>query len=151
MKTKQEKKEINEEKIQEKYIEYQMIEEQLKKLYEQREMFQKQIDELENLLAAIKDIENIKPGAELFVPLSSGIFVKAEIKETKQVLVNVGDNVVIPKTIPDTALLLKKQQGEISLYKERIQQNIGMLVLHQQKVEAELYEFVKEKEKEKEK
>lgn len=153
MKNKQEKNEIKENKesrtklikeelqtaLQEKYMEYQMLEEQLKQVQEQIQTLHKQKEDLHSLQDAVHKIAETKEQTELFVPVSSGIFVKAEIKENKEFLVNVGNNVVVPKSIPDTIALIQKQKKELETYEKTMMQNLQLLLLHQQKVETELY------------
>ncbi|PIN79844.1 prefoldin subunit alpha [Candidatus Woesearchaeota archaeon CG10_big_fil_rev_8_21_14_0_10_34_8] len=130
--------------LQEKYMEYQMIEEQTKQMNEQLQTFEKQIEELDSIKEALKSIKDTKAGTELFVPISSGIFIKAEIKETKELLVNVGDNVIVPKTIDDAVKLVKKQQDDIKEYKEKVMQNTEMLMLHGKKIEQDVLKLAQE-------
>ena len=132
--------------LEEKYMEYQMVQEQLNKMTEQSQTLQKQAEELDGIKEAIKNIEKAKIGTEMFVPISAGIFIKAEIKETKEVLMNVGNNVVVPKSISSAVELIKKQQTEIEAYEKTMQQNIQILLLHQQRIESELSAFVKQNE-----
>jgi prefoldin alpha subunit len=125
--------------MQEKYMEYQMLEEQLKQAQEQVQTLNKQKEELEGLKEAVMEIGKTKEGNEMFVPISSGIFIKAQIKDNKELLVNVGDNVVVPKSINDAVALIKRQKEEIDKYETAMAQNVQLIMLHQQKVEAELY------------
>ncbi len=140
---KKESKEEIQQAIQEKYMEYQMMQEQLTKMTEQRETLRKQEEDLDDIKGAIENIQKTRIGSEMFVPISSGIFVKAEIKETNQVLVNVGDNIIVPKTIADAVQLIQKQHNEIENYEKTVQQNIQILLLHQQRIENELYALTK--------
>ena len=132
--------------MQEKYMEYQMLEEQLKQAQEQVQTLSKQKEELEGLKEAVMEIGKTKEGNEMFVPISSGIFVKAQIKDNKELLVNVGDNVVVPKSIHDAVALIKKQKEEIEKYEATMAQNLQLIMLHQQKVEAELYSMTQDAE-----
>ena len=145
-----EKKKISQEELQsalqEKYMEYQVLEQQVKQVEEQNQTLQKQIEDLNSIKEAIESMEKTKIGSELFVPISAGIFVKAEIKENTELLVNVGDNVVVPKSIKDAIKLVEKQEQEILKYKETMANNHTMLILHQQQLEAELYAMTKDQE-----
>ena len=145
-----EKKKISQEELQsalqEKYMEYQVLEQQVKQVEEQNQTLQKQIEDLNGIKEAIESMEKTKVGSELFVPISAGIFVKAEIKENTELLVNVGDNVVVPKSIKDAIKLVEKQEQEILKYKETMANNHTMLILHQQQLEAELYAMTKDQE-----
>ncbi len=132
--------------LQEKYMEYQVLEQQVKQVEEQNQTLQKQIEDLNGIKEAIESIEKTKVGSELFVPISAGIFIKAEMKQNNELLVNVGDNVVVPKSIKDAIKLVEKQEQEIQKYKETMANNHALLVLHQQQLEAELYAMTKEHE-----
>ena len=145
-----EKKKISQEELQsalrEKYMEYQVLEQQVKQVEEQNQTLQKQIEDLNGIKEAIESMEKTKIGSELFVPISAGIFIKAEIKQNNELLVNVGDNVVVPKSIKDAITLVEKQEKEIQKYKETMASNHAMLMLHQQQLEAELYAMTKDQE-----
>ncbi len=144
------KKKITQEELQsalqEKYMEYQVLEQQMKQVEEQNQTLQKQIEDLNGIKEAIESMEKTKIGSELFVPISAGIFIKAEIKQNNELLVNVGDNVVVPKSIKDAITLVEKQEKEIQKYKETMASNHAMLILQQQQLEAELYAMTKDQE-----
>jgi prefoldin alpha subunit len=140
-KTKKVSQEEMQKRLQEKYMEYQMIEEQTKKVQEQLDTFDKQIEELNTIQNAVEDLEKTRKGTEIFVPVSSGIFIKAEIKKTTELLVNVGDNVVVEKSIKDAIELIKKQQTDIQDYKSKVTENASMLMIHSKKIEQEVLEM----------
>lgn len=137
-------KEDSQKQMQEKYIEYQMLEEQTKQLHEQLQTVTKQIEELEGIYAALEHISATEKGTELLVPVSSGIFLKTALQENSQFLVNVGDNVVVPKSFSDALALIKKQQKEIYIFRENLAKNLQVILMHQQRVEAELLALVQE-------
>lgn len=128
--------------IQEKYLEYQMLEQQIKQLQEQLQTVAKQLEELEGIRDAIQRIEKTPHGTEVLVPMSSGIFLKTTLQETTHLLVNVGDNVVVPKSFSDALSLIKKQQGDIQAFQENLAKNFQLMLMHQQRIEAELLSMV---------
>ena len=130
--------------MQEKYLEYQMLEQQTKQLQEQLQTVAKQLEELEGIRDAIQRIEKTQKGTEILVPMSSGIFLKTALQDTSHLLVNVGDNVVVPKSFSDALALIKKQQGDIQTFQENLVQNLQLMLMHQQSVEAELLSMVQE-------
>lgn len=134
--------------LQEKYMEYQMLEEQLKQVQEQVQTIKKQQEELEGIREALDYLSKTTTGTELLVPVSSGIFVKASITETKNVLMNVGDGVVVPKSMNDAVALISKQKEELSSYLDTLQQNLQLLVLYHERIETELQQIVQQQEKE---
>ncbi len=130
--------------IQEKYLEYQMLEQQTKQLQEQLQTVARQLEELEGIRDAIQRIEKTPKGTEVLVPMSSGIFLKTALQETTHLLVNVGDNVVVPKSFSDALILIKKQQGDIQTFQGNLAKNLQVMLMHQQRVEAELLSLAQE-------
>ncbi len=137
-------KEDTQKQLQEKYFEYQMLEEQTKQVQEQLQTVTKQIEELDSIHDALERISKTKTGTEVLVPLSSGIFLKTTLQENTQVLVNVGDNVVVPKSFSDALVLVKKQQKDIQTFQENLAKNLQVILMHQQRVEAELMALAQE-------
>ena len=62
----------------------------------------------------------MKQGTEILVPLSSGIYTKAEIKDSKNVIVNVGSNVTTVKDIDSTKKLIEAQIEDVKNLHERL-------------------------------
>ena len=133
----------NEEELQKKYMEYQMIEQQVKSTQEQLEKFEQQLQELDGVKTALTDIKNSKEGTETLVPLSSGIFIFANLANTKKCKVNVGAGVCVEKSIEDTKALLEKQQNEIEKYREQVTQHLTMFSEHLQKAEKDMETLIK--------
>jgi len=118
---KQSKKQTQEElqkTLQEKYMEYQMFEEQVKQIQEQVQTIQKQQEELEGIKDSLEHLSETAVGTELLVPLSSGIFVTSKISDTKTVLMNVGDGVVVPKSMKDALVLGIRYQKKGGTFSE---------------------------------
>lgn len=89
----------------------------LEKLLEDLENNSKSIDLLKE---QIKELETIKNGEEILAPIANGIFVKATLKDSKTLKVNVGKGIVLDKTIPETIELIEKQEKEIKNTKEQV-------------------------------
>jgi len=84
--------EDREKKAQEMYMQFQMLDQNIKQLQRQFEMITNQLIELSVTSSSLDEFNKIDNGKEVFVPLSSGIFAKANIKDTSELLVNVGAN-----------------------------------------------------------
>src|SRR3989344_2299124 len=95
--------------IQQKYLELQIANQQIKQLRQHIQQFEEQLSELLLLDQGIDSLSETKIGTEMLVPLSSGIFVKVELKDNKILAVNVGSGTVVKKSISDTKGLIKKQ------------------------------------------
>ena len=105
--------EEKEKKAQEMYMEFQMLDQHIKQLQKQLEVITHQLMELSVTGNSLDEFDKIKSGKEIFVPMSSGIFAKASISNTSELLVNVGANVVVKKDVASTKKLIHNQIEEI--------------------------------------
>jgi prefoldin alpha subunit len=103
----------SERKAQETYYEFQALEQHMKQLQSNLEMITQQLMEAAITKRSLDEFKEIKPGKEAFVPLSTGIFAKAAISETSEVLVNVGANIVVVKDIESAKALVQNQVEEM--------------------------------------
>lgn len=104
----------NEEQLQQKVLQFQMLQQQLEQVNQHLEMLTQQAAELDISINAVKEIGETKINNEILAPLAGGIFLKAELKENQKLIVNVGSGVTVEKTIPQVVELLQHQQVEIS-------------------------------------
>jgi len=99
--------------IQEKYMEYQMIAEQIQELQKQIQALSEKQTEVLSVIESLDELKNTKEGKEILFPISSGIFAKAKIQNTYNLLVNVGGNIVVSKDIEGAKKLLQENIEDI--------------------------------------
>ena len=51
---------------------------------------------------SLDDFSSLKKDSETLTTIANGIFAKSKITDTKELLVNVGSNVVVKKSIPES-------------------------------------------------
>ena len=102
-----------EEKMQKLYLEFQMLDQQIKQLEKQSTALNNQLMELMMTNQSLDDMKNTKEGTEILTPLSSGIYAKAELKDNKSFIVNVGANIALIKGVDSTKKLIETQIDEI--------------------------------------
>lgn len=112
MQAKEEK--LNEEEIKEKFTEFQMLQQQMEQINEHLEQLNQQNAELEISLNAVRELEKTPLHNEILAPLANGIFLKAELKDNTKLVVNVGSDVTVERTISEVVALLQQQQQELS-------------------------------------
>ena len=100
---------MEEQKLQELYVEFQMLTQHLKQLQQQQQILSQQMMEIAQSAHSLEDISLVKQGTETFVPLSSGVFIKAKILDTENVIVTVGANAAASKTTKEAKELMDKQ------------------------------------------
>jgi prefoldin alpha subunit len=102
-----------EEKLQKLYLEFQMLDQQIKQLEKQNTALDNQLRELMMTNQSLEDIKKIGNGTEILMPLSGGIYAKAELKDNKNLIVNVGANITVSKDVESTKKLIETQIDEI--------------------------------------
>ncbi|MBS3165919.1 prefoldin subunit alpha [Candidatus Woesearchaeota archaeon] len=104
---------LNEEQMKEKYKEFQYIQKQIEQVSEHIEMLNQQRGELDATISAMNDLVLVEPNSEILAPIANGIFIKGTITD-KKLVVNVGADTTVERTIPEVITLLEKQKEEIT-------------------------------------
>lgn len=130
--------------IQQKYMEYQMLEQQLKQLQQQIEKLQEQKGEAQQVEQGIDDFEQAKPGDEILVPISGGIFFKTTLNESDKFLVNVGSGVVVEKNLKGVKKLINQQVDDITKYNDAMMTELTKMAIRHSSLEEELKKLVED-------
>lgn len=129
--------------LQQKYVALQMMEAQIKDLQEELEKLEHRNQELMSLGQSLGNFAAGKPGKSLS-SVGMGIYAESELKNTKEVLVNVGSGILVKKPVSETKDLIQKQieaSGEIL---EKLTQNLQLLVQRANELQGEMQELVKD-------
>jgi len=140
----QNNKEQKQQVAQQKYMELQMVNNQVKELQKQIQALENQVGEVDNILNNLDELKEIKVGSEILVPVANGIFLKAELKDSNNMKVNVGSNTVVVKTIDETKKLLGDQSIEISEVHDQLVAQLKKIMAHAERTEEELKGMVQE-------
>jgi len=113
------------------------IEEQIRK-----ESIKAEINEIQNQLQAISEkitelnvvflsMDELKKhkNREILLPVGSGFFMKGTISGEESVLVNVGADVVIPKSFESAKETIKNQREELELLNSRLNKELEKIAL----------------------
>ncbi len=134
-----------EKKAQEMYMQFQVIDQNIKQLQRQLEAVTRQLMELSATTSSLDEWDSIKAGKEILVPLSSGIFAKAVIKDTSELLVNIGANVVVQKDNASTKKLIQNQIGEIQGIQKQMIGELDKMTSYASQLELQIQEMVAKK------
>jgi len=124
-------------------MQMQLIEQQMQQVQKQLKIIEGQIQELNLTEQALDDLKTTKPGTEILVPMASGIFVKAELKENKELAINVGADTVVKKDVDEAKKLITDQIEEVTKMQQELNSNLEKLALSAQMVEKELQKLIK--------
>ncbi|MBU0536789.1 MAG: prefoldin subunit alpha [Nanoarchaeota archaeon] len=131
--------------LQQKYLELQMLDQHIKQIQQNVELIENQLSELDQINQALDDLTSVKEGTEIFVPVTGGVFAKAELKDNKNLLVNVGAGTTVNKSIPETRDMISNQINEIADTRDQLLEQLQKAVRKAQKIQEELQE-IQEKE-----
>lgn len=124
--------------LQQRYMEMQYMQQHLTQYQQQLEMLNTQIEDCDRILEGLDEISKKKPGEEMLVPISNGIFAKAKLDDTSKLVINVGSNVAAEKNVDDAKTLIKKQKAEMERTKIQLTDVMGSITEQMQMVEKEL-------------
>ena len=133
-----------EEKVQKLYIEFQLLNQQIQQLEKQNEALNNNLMELIMTNQSLDDLKDIKEKTEILVPVSAGIHAKAEIKDVKSFVVNVGANVALVKDLKSTKEIIKNQIVEIRELQESLAEQLQERVAKASSMEQEINQIASE-------
>ena len=106
-------RETFEKELQRKYLQLQLYKHQLNTLIEQKNSIESRVEELRMTIHALEGLEKIKKGDEMWSSVGSSAFVMSDIKDTENVLINIGAGVVIKNTRKRSAEILQSRLNEM--------------------------------------
>ncbi len=134
-----------EKKAQEMYMQFQVIDQNIKQLQKQLEMVTHQLMDLSVTRGSLDELDKVKAGNEIFVPISSGIFARAVIKDTSELLVNIGANVVVKKDNASTKKLIQDQIEEVKGIQKQMIEELEKMTGYASQIELQLQEIAAQK------
>ena len=129
---------MNQEEQQKKALEFQILYSQLEQYQEQLTNFQKQKQNLANLLSSLEEISKLKKGDQFLSPLSSGVLVKTSLQENDKVLMAVGANVLVKKSIKEAIESIQEQEKQITLMTAQLKSETERLASYVNSLQQEL-------------
>ena len=133
-----------EEKVQKLYIEFQLLNQQIQQLEKQNEALNNNLMELMVTNQSLDDLKDVKEKTEILVPVSTGIHAKAEIKDGKSFVVNVGANIALVKDLKSTKEIIKNQIVEIRELQESLAGQLQERVAKASSMEQEISQIASE-------
>ncbi|MDD5177731.1 MAG: prefoldin subunit alpha [Candidatus Nanoarchaeia archaeon] len=121
---------MNEERL----LELQTISYQIQQLQEQLQLIEEQFMELSVLSESLESLKHSKASDGL-IPVGAGVFIEGAIKNTEKVILNVGSNVMVKKSIEDAKNLVEKQIHETREVAEQIKEEINHGLIELRKLE----------------
>ncbi|HLC99186.1 MAG TPA: prefoldin subunit alpha [Candidatus Nanoarchaeia archaeon] len=132
--------------LQKRYLELQLLDQQIKQIQKNIELIENQMAELESMSISLEELSSVKPGTEIFVPVAGGVFAKAELKDNKDLVINVGAGTAVKKSITQTKGMIANQINDIASARDELLMQLHQFVSKAQKIQQDLIKLQEEKE-----
>lgn len=123
---------------QNKILEFNALELQLNELEQQRAVVEKQLNELRILENALGQLEEIKPGKEMFTQLGQDIFLNSRLQDNKKVLINLGSKIFAKKSVEEAKESVVLKIKKFETLNEKIIEEIKSIIKVLMELEAEI-------------
>jgi len=133
--------------LQQKYLELQLLEQQIKEVQQQQQILNHRLNELTKLKESLSDLEKFKENKKLFSQIGPSVFIKTELKDSKNVLMDVGSGIVVEKPISEAVKLISSQLEEINNNLGLITQHLSNAAMQAQSIQEELQSLQAKSEK----
>ncbi len=125
-------------KLQEKYVELQLLSMQIKQLEEQLNVLDQKAQELVILRESMRRLGELKASAKSLAPIGPGIFVPGTVDPTKGVLINVGAGVIVNKSFDEAENTINTQLHQIEDITLELSNNLRAMAEQAQVTEMEI-------------
>jgi len=120
------------------YMEFQVLNQQLKEFQQKLTTIGQQMNEIMVIKEAVSDLGEAQVGSDMLAPMAAGIFVKSKLMDNKEVLINVGNNVVVGKSLEEAKGLLDSQLTELSNLEQNLAVQWQQAVIRLQEIQEQL-------------
>lgn len=127
-------------KIQEQYMQLQMLAQTIKQGQQQAQAIEMQLQELKK---AKRTINSLKKGQEVLFPISAGVFAQGKIEQEEELIVNVGAGVAVKKTTKNALGIIESQLSELKKYQQELIGQIQDQANKAQRLEKQIEEGMK--------
>lgn len=131
--------------LQQAYMQLQLIEQQLKGVEEQVVEIETKKQELAVLKEGLSELGKTKKNSASFSPIGMGIYAKSTVLDTKKLLVNIGSNIFMEKTVEEISKNLDTQVKKFNQLSQQLTQNYQILAAQSQALQHQLHESVQER------
>ena len=108
--------------------EMQELQQSMQYIQQQLQLLLGQKAELEQLTDSLHELEKHPQQKDVLVPFGAGIFLKAEVKDSQTVILNVGANITVEKSIVDALSLVEKQYKELQTIEISMQEELAHIM-----------------------
>ncbi len=109
---------------QEQMMEYRVLAEQIQQVQQHLSALEQHVQQLQSVQHALTQLSTMSTPRETFIPVGAGIFFNGSIHNTQEVLLNVGSNICVKKSVPDALQTIDKQLMEVQGVMDHFEQEM---------------------------
>lgn len=102
------------EELQSLMVEAEQYKRRMDSIRAQMQILDTTLEELRNSMSALAALEENKAGTEILVPIGSGSFIRAQLKDNEKVIVGIGSSLSMEKNVPDARKVFEDRIKEVS-------------------------------------
>lgn len=136
---------MSKEKLQEKYVLYQLLNQNLQSLKQQFDLIQQQFIEVKSTVMSIDDLRKTGEKNEIFLPLGSGCYGKGKLTDKNDIMVNVGAGIFVNKKSVEAKLFLDERVKEIEKASGEIHEQMERIVRQMNELGLQIQEMAQKK------
>ncbi len=136
---------MTDEKIQEKYLLFQLMQQSLESLRQQQEMVKSQMMELLVTENALNEIKGLEEKDDILIPFGSGVFGNGRISDNRKVIVNIGSGVMVRKDLEGAHEFIGKRRDDLEKAGSEISGEMERVAVQINNLGSEIQEMTKEK------
>ncbi|MEM3061322.1 MAG: prefoldin subunit alpha [Candidatus Bathyarchaeia archaeon] len=133
------------EALRQKIIELRILEGSINLLQSRLEIINAALNEIMLATSTLEGARGIPEGSKALIPVGAGSFLRAELTDVEKVIVGVGANVCIEKSIEESINELKNRKAEFEKAKTSIQQQLEQTTLKLEEEQKNFEELMKKK------
>lgn len=119
-------------------FEAEMANQNLERIQQFLQQLDKQVAEVLAMKEALTGFGTLADNDEMLVPMAAGVFMKARATGDRTLLVNVGNNVIVPKDIPGVQAMLDEQLSEMRQYQDQLHKEFDEGLIRLQEIERSM-------------
>jgi len=93
--------------------EYAMVSQLAEDLRKRMELLNATLNEIAAAKRSLEELQKLSEGGEIWVPLGAGVFVRAKLADKSRVIVAVGANIMVEKTLEEAQRSLESKEQEV--------------------------------------
>jgi prefoldin alpha subunit len=128
----------NEQELQQMYMQLQQIDTQISEIDKELRLIEQKRLEFLKLSEDLGKVNDAKANSNSFSNVGAGIFAETKLTNTKEFMINVGANTYVKKSLKEVQALLNTQSAELEKAEVQLQQNMQMLNMQAQIIQAEM-------------